>query len=619
MVTGNLSLGFLRWARETPSRPALCGGECQLDYAGLGALVLTQAARLREAGVLPGDVVGVACDRSLECVVGILAALIAGAAYLPLDLGYPPARLVQMVEDAQPRLLQVRPGLPASMLPNLSLPMVEIAGAAGAALAAPIAVDDGAPAYVLFTSGSTGRPKGAVLSRRALHHMVEWHLRHPRLCRSARTLQFATFGFDASVQDLFTTLAAGGSLLLAEEADRRDPFRLLQTMRQERIERAFLPSAELYAVANAHAEGGALPESLTDLLTGGEALTITPALRTMFAALPGAVLYNGYGPTESCVLVTSRPLAGDPWQWPDRPDIGDPLQHARLYVADEQLRPVPDGIEGELLIGGPSLADGYIGNPGLSAERFVQLRTADGGEERVYRSGDRVRRDADGRIAFLGRDDDQVKIAGYRVELGEVEAALVAHPLVRSAAVVAPAGEAGRRLVAHVVPAADAPEEAELRALLAGHLADGLPPFARPHRLVFHQALPLTTNGKLDRRRLLEESGSVIRPAPASADAPMPERLVVLWRELLGQPALGIDDNVFEHGADSLLVMGFVTRLRAEGIDGLGAASVYEFPTARGQSQALAGVSMAAGTAIHRPTQRGALAQLRDRHRKVNR
>jgi amino acid adenylation domain-containing protein len=598
----------------------LSDGELSLDYAGLARWALAQAARMRQAGIGPGDVVGVACDRSAACVVGMLATLCAGAAYLPLDLAYPPTRLAQMAEDARPRLLLIPSGAAAdaSGLPDVPvMPVERLADETVASL--PVAVDESAPAYVLFTSGSTGRPKGAVLSRRALGHMVAWHLRHPRLGAPARTLQFVALGFDASVRDLFATFATGGSLLLAGEAERQDPFRLLETLRAQRIERASLPYVGLRAIANAHAEGGALPETLRDLMTGGEAMTITPAIRRLFAALPEAVLYNEYGPTEACVLVTSRALTGDPAHWPERPDIGAPLDHVQLLVADEQQRVVPDGIDGELLIGGPSLADGYIGHPAAGAGRFVSIRTTDGTEARVYRSGDRVRREADGRIVFLGRDDDQVKIAGHRVELGEIEAALTAHALVRGAAVVPAARAEGQRLLAYVVPAPDAPAEAELRARLIECLAASLPAFARPHELVFRETLPLTPNGKVDRRRLREESAVAAASPPATATDDSPEqRMLSVWRELLARPGLCLDDNVFDFGADSLLVMHFVTRLRAMAIDGLGAPAVYEFPTARQQARALAGAAAQAPAATRGAIQRGALAQLRNRHRKVN-
>ncbi|KQX97342.1 hypothetical protein ASD22_08670 [Rhodanobacter sp. Root480] len=578
---------------------ALSDNRSVLDYAELRTRVLALAGQLCAAGVVPGDVVAVTCDRSVESVIGILAVYAAGAAYLPLDLSYPPARLAQMLEDARPRLGVRVPGAPDDLLRSLGSLFVE-SGATGAAnaLAAPVPVDAGLPAYVLFTSGSTGRPKGAVLSRRALEQMVAWHRDHPRLGRAARVLQFATLGFDSSVRDLFATFATGGTLVMAAAPERIDPFRLLELMHDQRIERAFFPYVALRAVAQARAEGGVLPGELRDLMTGGEALSITPAIRKLFAALPGAVLHNEYGPTESCVFVTSKPLSGDPAQWPERPDIGAPLPHVRLHVADEFLRAVPDGSEGELLIGGKSLADGYINRPELDAERFAQFGNSDGVDERVYRSGDRVRREPDGRLVFLGRMDDQVKIAGYRVELGEVESVLLAHPAVRTGAVVAPVTVNGRRLVGHIVPMDSARTEAELRAELMPYLKARLPSFAQPQQLLFCDALAMTPNGKIDRLRLEAMSPVSLEALPLAVDATLEERVVALWRELLVAPLLDADDNVFDQGADSLLVMTFVTRLRALAGGAPDTVAIYTLPTPRQQVQALSAIDFPRMTGV---------------------
>jgi amino acid adenylation domain-containing protein len=382
---------------------------------------------------------------------------------------------------------------------------------------------------------------------------------------------------------------------MAAEAERMDPFRLLDLMREQRVERVALPYAMLRAIAEARAEGGASPEAWRDVITGGEALAVTPAVRQLFSVLPDAVLYNEYGPTETGVLVTSHALADDPAQWPERPDLGPALPYVRLHIVDEQLQPVPDGTEGELLIGGDSVADGYLNQPQLTERSFVQLESAVA-TERVYRSGDRVRREADGHLVFLGRVDDQVKVAGYRVELGEVEAVLSAHAAVREAAVVAPKGAAGRQLVAHIALAGDAPSARDARAAIEQHLAAQLPAFARPQNLVFHDdALPLTSNGKIDRRQLETQSMAKVAAEPAPADAAVEDRAVALWRELLATPELSADDNVFDHGADSLLVMVFVTRWRSITGFALNAAAVYQHPTPRQQVLACAATPLAAG------------------------
>ncbi|MEW9573377.1 amino acid adenylation domain-containing protein [Rhodanobacter sp. Si-c] len=594
MDADGLTLGFLYQAHVVPGHVALADDTYALKYAELRSRVLTLAGQLVAAGVVPGDVVAVACDRSVESVVSIIAVYAAGAAYLPLDLSYPPVRLAQMLEDARPRLAVIVPGAPSEVLRSLDLAVVESTMTGPAeALAEPVVADADLPAYVLFTSGSTGRPKGAVLSRRALQHLVAWHLHHPRLGQPVRMLQFFTLGFDPSVRDIFATFATEGTLLLAAEPQRRDPFRLLEMLREQRVERTALPYVALRAMAQAYVDGGVLPESLREVVTGGEALAITPAIRQLFAALPGAALYNEYGPTESCVFVTSNPLDGDPMLWPELPDIGRPLSHVRLHVADEHLQLVADGIEGELLIGGETLADGYINRPELNAEHFVRIRGIDGVEERVYRSGDRVRQETDGRIVFLGRLDEQVKVAGYRIELGEVEAALASHPAVRDVAVVAPSGPTGRRLVAHVLLTRDAPPAADLRGEFDRHLAARLPAYACPQGIIFRDGLPLTPNGKIDRRQLEAESATAaeVGVVPMPFGAAPEDRVVALWRELLAAPDLGVDDNVFDRGADSLLVMVFITRWRALAGSALSAAAVYAYPTSRQQAQLSLSVS----------------------------
>jgi amino acid adenylation domain-containing protein len=592
------TLGFLQHARTDPERVALADDRCALSYADLRARALSLAGRLTARGLAAGDVVAILCDRSVESVVAIVGVLCAGAAYLPLDSSYPPARIVDMLDDAKPRLV-VRAGEAAIEASQLGAWKVVEADAADDALplSEPVTVDAGMPAYVLFTSGSTGRPKGVVVSRGALRHMVAWHTRHPRLGRPARALQFASLAFDASVRDLFATLACGGTLVMAAEQDRRDPFRLLEIMRTQRVERASLPYVALRAIAQAHAQGGVLPDGLRDVSSGGEVLTITPAIRGLFEVLSDAVLYNEYGPTEACVLVTSHVLSGDPAQWPVQPDIGQALPHARMLVVDERLQPVSDDVEGELLIGGPTLAVGYINRPDLTAERFVQVTGSDGSLWQMYRSGDRMRRFPDGHFEFVGRVDDQVKIAGNRVEPAEIESALAAHAAVREAAVVAPQGSEGRYLVACMVLAGGISATERLRDELKAHLAMRLPTYARPQRLVFRDELPLTPNGKVDRRRLEAECAQAVPASPSPGAGSARERQVVgLWRQLLSMPELAIDDNVFEHGADSLQVMMFVTRLRAATGGMLGAATVYELPTSRLQAMALSGATPPDGT-----------------------
>ncbi|HEU4664108.1 MAG TPA: non-ribosomal peptide synthetase [Dokdonella sp.] len=569
-------------AHARHATPALRGSDGELDYPALFARAAAHADALRAAGVVVGDVVALPAQRSAETIATILACIASGAAYLPLDLDFPAARLDAMLDDARPRCFY---GAADARVPA----RVARVEPAREVQAPPLRADVvGELAYVLFTSGSTGRPKGVAMRSAAVGALIDWHRTHPRLGRAARTLQFAPLGFDVSFQEIFSTFATGGCLVLPDEAERRDPYALLALLARERIERLFLPYVGLQALAEAVAAGGTRPQALRDVVTAGEQLRITPAIRALFAALPDAVLHNHYGPTETHV-VTAHELAGDPAAWPDLPPIGAPLPHVRVRIADAALAPLADGDEGELLLGGDCLAAGYIHRPELTAERFVEL---DG--ERWYRSGDRARVVAGGVLECHGRLDDQLKIDGFRVEPAEIEAALCRHPAVAEAIVVAADAAGGRRLVAHVV-ARDARIDAQaLGAGLRAHCAASLAQYLVPHAVEVHAALPLTASGKIDRRALAAASAAA--PLRWLEDESLPNQLLDLWKQLLGVDHLDVEANLFEHGARSLLVVRALTELRRHG-HVLGVAQAYEHPTVAAQAAALCAAPPAAGGA----------------------
>jgi amino acid adenylation domain-containing protein len=576
-------LAGLRAAAVREARaPALQDGSTRLDRAGLVAALDGAAARLRQAGVEAGDVVALPATRDAGTITDLLGVLACGAAYLPLDPDYPPARLAAMLEDARPRVLLASAAMRARLPASLAWCDRE-----APVRAAPREARDGSLAYVLFTSGSTGRPKGVAMRRAAVAGLLDWHASHARLGRAARTLQFAPLGFDVSFQEILSTLATGGTLVLAGEMERRDPYALLALMAREHIERVFLPGVALQALAEAAAAGGEPPRHLRDVVTAGEALRVTPALRAFFAALPGAVLHNHYGPTETHV-VTAHELDGDAAAWPERPPIGRPLPHARVAVVDAALEPLPDGADGELMLGGDCLAEGYIHRPDLTAERFV-LR----GGARWYRTGDRARAEPDGTLACLGRLDDQLKVDGFRIEPAEIESVLLGHAAVAEAVVVAGEGAGGPQLVAHVVARDAQAQEDALATALEGHCRGLLADYLVPRRFVLHAALPLTASGKLDRRALAQPSAA---PIEWAADATPEGQLLSLWRQLLDAPALGAADNVFEHGARSLLVVRALTELRRRGLV-LRAVDVYEHPSPAAQARLLAQPAAASASA----------------------
>lgn len=577
--------------------PALEWGDGRLDYGQLARRVQTLAARLSGRGVTRGSRVALAARRDAETYMAMLALLALGASYVPLDLGYPPARLAAMLESAGIDLVVgVRETL--DKLPTYAIPEIVLdLGSESRAAPALSEADPAGLAYILFTSGSTGTPKGVAMPREPLTHLIDWHLTHPRLQRPSRTLVFAPMSFDIHFQELHSTLATGGTLVLIDEAVRRDPARLLDTLDTLGIERLFLPYVALQMLADTAQRSGRLPLALTDVISAGENLRITPAIRALFRSLPDARLHNHYGPTESHV-VTALQLGDDPDTWPERPSIGKPLPHVKLALRRPHLATAAADGEGELLIGGDSLADGYIGQPEMTAQRFID--NPDGLAGRWYASGDLARCDDEGNWVCLGRIDMQAKIDGFRVEPEELELALLALPGVQAAAVdVRELPALGRQLVAWVVPAPDTDDD-----LLTGQLRDGLrktlPDYLQPAQIHAIEALPKTPSGKIDLKALaIPGTGGGIDGA---AD-PL-TRVTRAWAQLLGRADIDPDANVFDLGARSLSVVRLLSLLEADGARGLEVADVYAAPTPRGQAARLTG-SGAAQPGLTSADQRG--------------
>ena len=563
-------------ARLWPERAALRAGEDACTYRALFARVLARARELREAGVRPGDRIAIAATRSIGTIADILAVVEAGAAYVPLDIGYPPERLVAMLQDALPRVVLGEPSvlarLEAAAGPQPSLQRPAVTSEWPYAAAADLT-------YVLFTSGSTGRPKGVAMGARPLRHLIAWHVAHPRLGQPAHTLQFAPLSFDVHFQEIFSTLACGGCLVLLDEDKRRDPAQLCAALREHRVERIFLPYVALQMLAEAART--CLPTDLRDVVSAGEQLQLTPAIRWLFKQLPEAGLHNHYGPTESHV-VTAHELYGDADAWPVIPPIGRALPHVRLALRDAESGSVDVADTGELLLGGDTLAHGYLGRQDLSAERF--RNDIPGLEGCWYTTGDLVQRDASGTCTYLGRADQQLKVDGFRIEPGEIEVVLMTHEAIRDAVVTAPdLPGIGKQLVAHVVLRAEQGQPPELAPALRGYLRERLPEYMVPVRYVVLDRLPTTPSGKIDRRALpLPQIEAIDRRDPASL-------VRGLWEELLGVPVIDDDANLFELGAKSLLVLRFVTRLREAGVQGVSVADVYDRPTLAGIRSVLAG------------------------------
>ncbi|HJU27240.1 MAG TPA: non-ribosomal peptide synthetase [Rhodanobacteraceae bacterium] len=609
LAGGNPRNGPAGYANASPDSIAIVHEGNALDYRGLHEAVDRVAAGLLRRGLGIDDIVAFSAARDPACMVLLLAIRRAGGVCLPLDPNYPDARLHAMLEDARPRLV-VAPERERNRWPE-DLPWCAREGLdteSGASIPG-FPTEAARLAYILFTSGSTGRPKGVAMRSAAFDHLIDWHFAHPRLGMPARTLQFAPLGFDVAFQEIFSTFGTGGTLVLPSESERRDPYALLALLAREKIERLFVPYVALQAIAEATAGGGENPTQLRDVVTAGEQLRITPAIRAMFGALSGCVLHNQYGPTETHV-VTAHELAGDPAAWPDLPPIGRPLPHVTVRVADESLEPVTGGAEGELLLGGGCLAAGYINRPELSAERFIER---DG--ERWYRTGDLVRCDDNDELEFLGRVDTQIKVGGYRIEPGEIETVLARHAAIAEVVVVAGGAEPERKLVAHVVSRDRDAEENELVAQWRAHCRERLADYLVPQQFVVHAALPLTASGKIDRRALEHDGAQAPLNWPESA--PLEEQLRSLWQQLLDIRQLDLHANVFDHGARSLTVIRALNELRRRGFRSLGAAQIYEHPNVAAMAAMLRGETEgASGTADMRARgrdQRAALARFAPR------
>ena len=486
-------------AARTPDQVAVVLGGTHLTYRQLDVRAVRLAALLAERGAGPERVVAVCARRSPELVVALVAVLYAGAAYLPLDPGYPAERLDYMVRDSGARLVLTGPGavpldvpadaVPVALDPDLWTRLGTDADPEPARVPGPLPDH---PAYVLYTSGSTGRPKGVVVAHRAVVNRLLWGQEYEPLRAGDRVLQKTPMSFDVSVWEFFGPLTAGATMVLAPPGAQRDPFALAEVIEREQVTCVhFVPSMLRMFLA---AAGGTPLRGVRLVLCSGE--TLSPELRQTVLDACSARLLNLYGPTETTVEVSAWDCAQESPS-PTVP-IGRPIANLRMYVLDERLRPCPVGVPGELFVGGAGLARGYLGRPGLTAERFLPSPFSPPGE-RLYRTGDRARVLDGGVVEFLGRLDDQVKVRGFRIEPGEIEAALRRHPAVGAAAVaVHEAGPGDQRLTAHLVGTPAAATEDELRALLARLL----PAHMLPGAYRWHENLPVGPSGKLDRRAL---------------------------------------------------------------------------------------------------------------------
>nr|UTS84107.1 NRPS [Streptomyces sp.] len=574
-------------AARTPDAVAVIYEDTELTYRQLNEQANRLARHLvaeHKAG--PEQLVGIAMERSAEMVTALLAVLKTGAAYLPIDPDYPADRIAYMLTDAAPTTVitttNITHHLPVIqdsqhvLLDDLLPTLAEISGQDLTDTERTTPLLPQHPAYVIYTSGSTGRPKGVTVAHAGIVNRLLWMQGEYGMEAGERVLQKTPFGFDVSVWEFFWPLVVGAGLVMARPGGHKDPAYLAGVIQTQRVTTVHFVPSMLQAFLTEPAATACT--GLQRVICSGEAL---PApLAEQFHTLLGIPLHNLYGPTEASVDVT---------YWHYQPQktssipIGVPVTNTQVFVLDGGLRPVPAGVPGELYLAGVQLARGYLNRPALTAERFVANPFASDGS-RMYRTGDVVRWNTEGQLEYLGRADDQVKIRGFRIELGEIETALATHPAVGQVAVIAREDRPGdKRLAAYLVTETGAVADAgELRA----HLAQSLPDYMVPSAFVMLESLPLTANGKLDRRAL---------PAPdfttaVSTREPATEQehlLCTLFAEVLGLERVGVDDNFFELGGHSLLATRLVSRIRSTLEVEVSIRALFENPTVSGLTQVL--------------------------------
>ncbi|HKI01744.1 MAG TPA: amino acid adenylation domain-containing protein, partial [Thermoanaerobaculia bacterium] len=572
---------FTAQAQERGDAVAVVSGEEELTYAELWARAAELAVHLRALGVGPEVAVGLGLERSPRAVTAMLAVLAAGGAFVPLDPSYPAERLRQMAGDAALRLL-LTDGATAGRLPDLpGARTVRLDGLGGPGLAngeppaAGVTADN--LAYVMFTSGSTGRPKGVAVTHRAVVRLVRG-AGYARLDAGETFLQYAPLSFDASTLEIWGSLLNGGRLVIPP-AGRASLEDLGREIARHGVTSAWLTAGLFHQMVESHLDG---LRPLRQLLAGGDVLS-PPHVRRALAELPGLTLINGYGPTENTTFTCCHSMSAPPPA--DSPvPIGRPVTGTRVLLLDGALELVPAGVTGELYAGGHGLARGYAGRPELTAERFVPHPSPPSPGERLYRTGDLARWRPDGTIEFLGRADQQVKVRGFRVEPGEIEAVLQALPGVRAAAVVAREDTGGdKTLAAYVVPEPGGPLAPDA---LRSELGRRLPEFMVPTAWMLLEALPLTANGKVDRRALPAPGpGAAAYRAPRT---PAETALAEIWAEVLGVERVGLDDDFFALGGHSLRAAQVVSRLRAAlGVE-LPLQALFEAPGLAGAAERVA-------------------------------
>ncbi len=574
---------FEEQAERTPEAVSVTAGDRSLTYAELNEKANQLAYFLESSGVKPGARVALCLDRSLEVVVGLLAILKAGAAYVPVDPTYPASRLSFLIHDSQAQALLTQRSI-AATLPQLATNVIcldadwpAIAIESSRNLAPAPGPDD--LAYVMYTSGSTGNPKGVLVPHRAVLRLVK-NNSFASFSAGEVFLQLAPLSFDAATFEIWGALLNGGRLVLAP-AGRVTPEDIGALIQQYNVTTLWLTAALFHLIATTHIE---TLRPLHQLLAGGDVLSVTH-VRRVVEELPHLRLINGYGPTENTTFTCCHTISLDSLASGMVP-IGRPIANTRIYIVDAAMQPVPIGVTGELFAAGDGIALGYLNAPELTAEKFIHHTFAPGLTERLYRTGDLARYRADGTVEFLGRADTQVKVRGYRIELAEIEYALERSPLVRSAVacvrtdwVTAHDAPGDKRLAAYIIPAQPG-DTTSLAAELRAWLRTQLPDYMQPAAIMAVESFPRTVNGKIDRRALpapqpeqLMRERSIVYPRN-----PLEETLALIWSNALSLKEVSVEDSIFELGGDSLMIFRINTLANQAGIK-ITARHIFQYKT----------------------------------------
>jgi amino acid adenylation domain-containing protein len=595
VCAGSVTELFQTQAAATPSQTAINHYGEKLSYRELDERSTRLAQHLIEQGVVPGNSVALCLTRGVEMVTALLAVLKAGAAYIPLDVSAPPARLRDMLDDARPALMLVHDNSGFGQHGDTRcFALAEIDRQRQPPQRPLPEVTPEQLAYIIYTSGSTGKPKGVAMPHGPLVNLLQWQ-RKQTGDAAQRTLQFSASGFDVAFQEIFSTLCTGGELFMINESLRLEFPALYRFICDNKIERMFMPFIALQRFAEAVISSPEIQShssALHDVITAGEQLQLTESIRTLFTRLPAARLHNHYGPTETHVC-SGFILEGEARNWPELPPIGKAVDNCQIYILDAKQRLVPSGVVGELYVAGACLAQGYIHQPELTRERFISASLAEGISLRLYRTGDLARYGQDGNIDYLGRNDQQIKLRGYRIEPAEIELCLNQHPAVSEAAVTVHADDDGEKhLIAYYAQRADSSEITP--ACLQGFMQERLPAYMIPSVLIPLENMPLSPNGKVFRKGLPEPRLSdVPRSFKEAPQGETEQQVAALWRSVLKRENIGRHDDFFMLGGHSLMAVRIISLLSREG-HRLSVADLYRHSTVATLSECISQIKPAA-------------------------